>query len=106
MKKNNLNPNQSSKVRYPKDDEFIGMVEKRLGGNRVRIRKNDGSEILAVIPGRMKKFLWIREENIVLLKPWQIEKTKCDLIYKFKPNEIRKLEKEGYIDKKIIEEEF
>ena len=105
-KKNNTDNNFSSKVRYPKGDEFIGVVEKRYGGNRMRIRKNDGTEILGIVPGRMKKFLWIRENDIVLLKPWEIEKEKCDLIYKFKQNEIRKLEREGILDKTIIEEEF
>jgi translation initiation factor 1A len=95
-----------TRVRYPKGDEFIGVVEKRLGGSRMRIRKMDGSEIMAIIPGRMKRYLWIKEDNIVLLKPWAIEKEKADLIHKFKPNEIRKLEKQGYLKNLEVVEEF
>lgn len=86
-----------TKVRFPKDDEFIGIVEKRLGGSRMNIRSMDGQEILARVPGRAKKFLWIREGDIVLLKPWELDKGKADLFYKYKPNEVKVLNKKGML---------
>jgi translation initiation factor 1A len=98
--------NSYTKVRYPKNNEFIGIVEKRLGCSRMTIRKMDGTTCMATIPGRMRKFLWIREGNIVLLKPWEIEKEKSDLIYKFSRNEIKKLEREGILKNLEQVEEF
>ena len=95
-----------SKARKPQGEEFIGVVEKRLGGSRMMIRGMNGVESMARVPGRMKKFLWIREGDIVLLQPWEIEKDKSDLIYKYKPNEIRQLQKEGLLDVFDNVEEF
>ncbi len=84
-----------TKVRYPKGKQFIGIVEKRLGGSRMNVRSADGRDILARVPGRAKKFLWIREGDIVLLEPWEFNKEKADLFYKYKPNEVKVLEREG-----------
>lgn len=83
------------KARMPKGDEFIGIVEKRLGGSRMDIKAADGREILARVPGRAKKFLWIREGDIVLLQPWEFDSKRADLVYKYKKNEIKFLEKKG-----------
>ncbi|MFT4243975.1 MAG: translation initiation factor eIF-1A [Candidatus Woesearchaeota archaeon] len=105
-KLNDLQNQAPSKARKPKNEEFIGIVEKRLGGSRMMIRGMSGQETMARVPGRMKKFLWIREGDVVLLQPWEIEKDKSDLIYKYKPNEIRQLQKEGLLDVFDNVEEF
>lgn len=95
-----------AKVRFPQDDEFIGLVEKRLGGSRMQIKAMDGRDILARVPGRAKKFLWIREGDIVLLKPWELDKDKADLFYKYKPNEVNVLNKKGMLSNFENVEEF
>ncbi len=94
------------RARMPKGDEFIGIVEKRLGGSRMYVRGTDGNEIMARVPGRAKKFLWIREGDIVLLQPWELDKDKADLIYKYKPNEIKALDKKGIMASFESIEEF
>lgn len=104
-KLSDLQQEESTRVRFPKKDEFIGIVEKRLGGSRMYVRSVDGKEIMARVPGRVKKFLWIREGDIVLLQPWELDKDKADLIYKYKPNEVKNLEKKGLLgDLESIEE--
>jgi len=102
----NLQNEMPTKARMPRGDEFIGVVVKRLGGSRMNIRSADGRDILARVPGRAKKFLWIREGDIVLLQPWEFEKSKADLIYKYKPGEVRLLEKKGMIGNFEQVEEF
>ena len=105
-KLSDLQNGEQARVRFPKGDEFIGIVEKRLGGSRMNVRSMDGRDILARVPGRVKKFLWIREGDLVLLTPWEFDKNKADLIYKFKPNEINVLKKKGIISNIEISEEF
>jgi len=61
------------------------------------IRTTDGRTIIARVPGRVKKFLWIREGDIVLLEKWEFDQEKADLIYKYKPNEIKALENKGLL---------
>lgn len=103
-KLSDLQNQESTRVRFPKGNEFIGIVEKRLGGSRMYVRSTDGKEIMARVPGRVKKFLWIREGDIVLLTPWELDADKADLIYKYKPNEVKALEKKGIINFENIEE--
>ena len=95
-----------TKVRFPKGDQFIGVVEKRLGGSRMNVRSVNGEDILARVPGRVKKYLWIREGDIVLLEPWELDKDKADLIYKYKPNEIKVLMKKNMLGNFEELEEF
>lgn len=90
-----LQEEEPVKARMPKGGEFIGIVEKRLGGSRMHIKTSSGKEILARVPGRAKKFLWIREGDIVLLQPWELDEERADLVYKYKKNEIKFLEKKG-----------
>ena len=35
--------------------------------------------------------------NIVIVKLWQYEKNKCDVIYKYSPLEVEKLRERGYL---------
>ncbi len=94
-----------SKTVLPKENQFLGIVEKRLGGGRMRVKTIDGRELLARVPGRVKKYLWVRENDIVLLEPWEYDKSKADLLYKYKSNEVKYLEKKGYnVDFEIYEE--
>lgn len=95
-----------AKVKLPRGDQFIGIVEKRLGGSRMNVRSADGRDILARVPGRAKKFLWIREGDIVLLEPWEFDKNKADLFYKYKPNERKVLERKGLLGNFENVEEF
>lgn len=101
-----LENQDSGRVRFPKGEEFIGIVEKRLGGSRMVIRDVNGREVIARVPGRAKKHLWIREGDIVLLEPWELDKDKADLFYKYKPNEIKALEKKGLLGNLENIEEF
>ena len=101
-----LQNQEPTRIRFPKGNQFIGRVEKRLGGSRMMVRAIDGRELMARVPGRAKKFLWIREGNIVLLEPWEYDKERADLIYKYKPNEVKVLEREGHLKNLETIEEF
>lgn len=105
-KLNDLQNQAPTKIRFPRGNQFIGIVEKRLGGSRMYVRRVDGVTILARVPGRVKKYLWIREGDIVLLEPWELDKDKADLIYKYKPNERKGLEKKGMLSTFENVEEF
>ena len=105
-KLNDLKDQVPTKVKFPKGNQFVGVVEKRLGGSRMNIKTMNGETILARVPGRVKKYLWIREGDVVLLEPWELDKDKADLIYKFKPNEIRVLKNKGILSNFENIEEF
>jgi len=97
---------QMIRVRIPQDDEVLGIVQQRLGGSRMRVLCLDGKERICRIPGSLRRSLWVRETNVVIIKPWELGgNEKGDVIYKYRGKaEIDFLKKKGYL--KNIEEEF
>ena len=70
------------RVRTPRGKEVIGKVDQRVGANRMIIACFDGKMRNCRIPGRLKRALWIRPGNIVLVEPWEFEgDKKGDIIF-------------------------
>jgi translation initiation factor 1A len=81
----------------PKNDEIIGVIEQRLGGNKMLVNCLDGKTRNCRVPGRLKRELWLRPNDVVLLQPWEFDKDKADIILKYRQNQIAWLRKEGYL---------
>ena len=97
---------QVLRVRIPQRKEILGIVQQRLGGSRMRVLCLDGKERICRIPGRLRRALWVRENNVVIVEPWELGgDKKGDIIYKYRSKaEVEFLKKKGYL--KNIEEEF
>jgi translation initiation factor 1A len=97
---------QVLRVRIPQRQEILGIVQQRLGGSRMRVLCLDGKERICRIPGRLRRALWVRENDVVIIQPWELGgDTKGDVMYKYRSKaEVEFLRKKGYLKK--IEEEF
>lgn len=97
---------QVLRVRIPKGQEVLGIVKQRLGGSRMRVLCLDGKERICRIPGRLRRALWVRENNVVIIQPWELGgDKKGDVMYKYRSKaEVDFLKRKGYL--KNIEEEF
>jgi translation initiation factor 1A len=84
-------------IRMPDDDEVFAVVEDMLGANRVRARCMDGTTRTARIPGKMQKRIWIREDDVVLVEPWDWQDEKADITWRYEKAEADKLRDEGLI---------
>ena len=79
----------------------------RLGGSRCRVQCLDGKERICRIPGRLKGSLWVRENDIVLVKPWEFGgEEKGDIIFKYRPVQAKWLRNKGYLDELESADEF
>ncbi|MDP4012622.1 MAG: translation initiation factor eIF-1A [Candidatus Nanoarchaeia archaeon] len=95
------------RVKLPRDKQCIGVVDQRLGGSRMRVRCFDGKNRICRIPGRMKRRLWVREGDYVLVEPWELGgDEKADILFKYKPNQVSFLKKRGYVKEMEALEEF
>ncbi|MBU0470601.1 MAG: translation initiation factor eIF-1A [Nanoarchaeota archaeon] len=97
---------QLIRVRLPQKNEVLGIVQQRLGGSRMRVLCLDGKERICRIPGRLRRGLWVRENDVVIVSPWELGgEDKGDIFYKYKSKaEVAFLRKKGYL--KGVEEEF
>lgn len=88
------------RVKTPRGNQTLGLVEQRLGASRMRIKCFDGKVRICRIPGRLKRKLWVRENDIVLVEPWELGgEDKGDIIYKYRKNQVDWLKNKGYIKK-------
>jgi len=98
-------PGMPMRVRTPRGKEVLGKVDQRVGANRMIISCFDGKQRNCRVPGRLKRDLWIRPGNIVLVEPWEFEgDKKGDIIFSYTPAAIQWLEKRGFL--KGINNEF
>lgn len=95
------------RVRLPRGREVIGILEQRLGGSRMRVRCFDGKTRICRVPGRLKRKLWVREGDILLIEPWEYGgNEKGDVVYKYKSNQVEVLRKKGLLENIEEFEEF
>lgn len=84
-------------LRLPEGDEVLGVVESMLGANRLEVRCADGTVRTARIPGRMKKRVWINEDDVVLVDPWDWEEEKADVVWRYDNREAEELRERDLI---------
>ncbi|MBI3333916.1 translation initiation factor eIF-1A [Candidatus Pacearchaeota archaeon] len=92
-------PDQSEpiRVRLPRQGELIGIIVQRYGGNRMEIKTTDGKSRNCRVPGKYKKQLWLRPNDIVLVMPWPDDDSKGDVIFKYHASQANQLRKKGLL---------
>jgi translation initiation factor 1A len=95
---NNNNEEQVFRVRVPKENQVLGVLQERVGGSRSKVRCLDGNTRICRIPGRLKRKLWVRRGDVLLVEPWELGgDEKGDIIWKYRPNQVNWLKKKGYL---------
>ena len=91
------------RVRLPRGEEIMGIIEQRLGGNKMLVNCFDGKTRNCRVPGRLRRALWLRPGNVVIIEPWELDKNKGDVLFKYRPNQVEWLKKNGYLKKDSLE---
>ena len=97
-------PEQVTRVPLPKENQVIGIVQQRHGGNKMQVACLDGKERNCRVPGRLRRKLWLRPGDVVIIELWELDKDKGDVILKYRPVQISWLKKHGHL--KTETEEF
>ena len=72
------------RVRMPGEGEVFGAVISMLGGGRLLFECKDGKERVCRIPGAIKRNIWVRDGDIVVVKPWEIDpERKGDIVWRY-----------------------
>ena len=89
---------QLSRMVYPLEGEVLGVVVKLLGFDRIMVKCQDGKERLCRIRGKMKRRVWIREGDIVVVSPWDFQTDKRgDVIWRYTRGQAEILRRKGYL---------
>ena len=91
------------KLPYKPKGEMFAVVMDISGGSRMKAFCEDGLTRMVRIGGKLKKKMWCRVNDIIIIKLWTIQSDKkSDLVYRYRPSEREVLKRKGLIPKELM----
>ncbi len=81
----------------PGQGEILGKAIKLTGGDQVIVKCADGETRNCRIRGKLKRRMWIREGDIVLVAPWDFDNRKADILWRYIKAHAEWLGQNGYL---------
>ena len=102
MGKDKYQPTQEeleiSRIRTPRSPEVLGVIEQMVGGDRVRAKCDDGNERICRIPGKLRKRVWMRVGDLVLVEPWSVQSNeRGNVIFVYTHTQANWLRRKGFV---------
>ena len=85
------------RVKLPRGKEIIGIITQRVGGSRMLVSCMDGKTRNCRVPGRLKRDLWLRENDVVIIEPWEYDNERGDILFKYSKAAVEKLKRDGLL---------
>jgi len=63
--------------------EMFAIADELMGASKLRVMCEDGKSRMARIPGKMKRRMWIKPGDLVIVKPWDFQDEKADVKYRY-----------------------
>jgi translation initiation factor 1A len=63
--------------------EVFGIASQLLGAARIRVLCEDSESRMGRITGKMKKKMWIREGDLLIVRPWGFQAGKADILFRY-----------------------
>ncbi|MDD4308299.1 MAG: translation initiation factor eIF-1A [Thermoplasmata archaeon] len=85
-KKPGEGPEDMMRVPMPKDykREMFAIADQLLGASKIKVMCADGKSRIGRIPGKLKKRMWIREGDLLIIRPWEFqEDDKADILFRY-----------------------
>jgi translation initiation factor 1A len=95
------------KMPYRKNGEMFARVTDIYGQERMGVYCEDGKHRMGRIRGKIKKRVWIRKGDLVIVNPWDFEteikgqKGKCEISWRYLKHEISWLDRRDIIPENL-----
>ena len=87
-KKSNPSSPIIKRARLPKPHQQLAVIREMSGGSRMQALCEDGYTRMVRIGGKLKKRMWCRPDDLIIIEPWVIQSNKkADLVYRYLPAE-------------------
>ena len=95
-----LNESALKEIKLAEEGELYGRVIKLLGSDQVLVKCTDEVTRRGRIRGKLKRRIWIRDNDIVVIAPWDFkEDERGDIIWRFTLPQVDWLKDNGHISK-------
>jgi len=87
-----------SRIRMPKGNQMFGVVTSMSGNSKVIVDCEDGKTRVGRIRGKIRKRVWIRLGDLVIIEPWVVQSDeRCDVFWKYTRTQTNYLKRTGKI---------
>ncbi len=92
-----------SRVRTPdeRNREMFAIADSLMGASRIKVVCADGQSRMGRIPGKLKRRMWMRPGDLLIVKPWDFQDEKCDILYRYTRTQSVNLAKRNLIPENI-----
>lgn len=63
--------------------EMFAIADQLMGASKIKVMCEDGKSRMARIPGKMKRRMWIKPGDLMIIKPWDFQDDKADVVYRY-----------------------
>lgn len=81
----------------PQEGELLGRVIKLVGGDNIIVKCTDGVVRTCRIRGKIKRRMWIRDNDLVLIAPWDFQSNRADIIWRYIAAHAEKIKQDGHL---------
>jgi len=82
---------------YKPKGEMFGVAENFQGGSRLQVICEDGVRRMGRIPGKLRRRMWVRENDLLIVVPWSFQDSKADVKFRYTPTQTANLKRRGKI---------
>lgn len=91
-KKKVLSEEELKEMVLPGEGQVLGIVTQMLGYDRLMVRCEDGYSRVCRIRGKMKRRVWIKVGDVVLVEPWDFQsESRGDIIWRYTESQVETL---------------
>jgi translation initiation factor 1A len=81
----------------PGQVQLFGRVIKLVGGDNIIVKCTDGKVRTCRIRGKIKRRMWIRDNDLVLVAPWDFQSDRADIIWRYISAHTEKIKQDGHL---------
>ena len=82
---------------YKPKGEMFAVAETFQGGSRLQLICEDGERRMGRIPGKLRRRMWVRENDLLIVVPWSFQDSKADVKFRYTPTQTSNLKRRGKI---------
>ena len=73
-----------ARIRMPRGKEMFALITSLSGAGNVIVDCEDGKTRVGRIRGKIRKRVWVRLGDLVLVEPWEVQADeRCDVLWKY-----------------------
>ena len=81
------------------EDEMFAVVTVMTGATYIKALCEDGVERAIRIPGKLRNRVFIKENDVIIIKKREYEENKGEVVWRFLPFQVQKLKAQGHLTK-------